>query len=157
MTSLKKDRITGEKKRRNQETSRIIQELREKYALKDLLPFLHFPKSTYMYWQKRQHRENPDQPLENAILEIRKKHENYGYRRIYGELRRNGIRVNKKKVQRLVQNLQLQVKNFTRKSRKYSSYQGQVGRIAANVLNRNFKADIAHAKDRHRYHRVQIL
>ena len=36
-----------------------------------------------MYWQKRFERENPNQALEDAILEIREKHEDYGYRRIH--------------------------------------------------------------------------
>lgn len=36
-----------------------------------------------MYWQKRFKREDPDRFFKNKILEIRKKHENYGYRRIH--------------------------------------------------------------------------
>ena len=73
-----------------------------------------------MYWQKRFKREDPDRFFKNKILEIRKKHENYGYRRIHQELRRKGICINKKKVQRILQNLGLQVTSFGRKSRKYN-------------------------------------
>lgn len=87
------------------------------------------PKATYMYWQKRFDRENPDKELEERILEIRKSHKDYGYRRILGELRNQNIVVNKKKVQRIMQKLGLQVTSFTRKSRKYSSYKGKVGTI----------------------------
>lgn len=83
------------------------------------------PKATYMYWQKRFDRENPDKELEERILEIRKSHKDYGYRRILGELRNQNIVVNKKKVQRIMQKLGLQVTSFTRKSRKYSSYKGK--------------------------------
>ncbi|HHK6929875.1 TPA: hypothetical protein ACQXHV_002033, partial [Streptococcus pneumoniae] len=36
-------------------------------------------------------------------------------------LKRSGLIINKKKVQRLVQKLKLQVKSYSRKSRKYSS------------------------------------
>lgn len=60
------------------------------------------PKATYMYWQKRFDRENPDKELEERILEIRKSHKDYGYRRILGELRNQNIVVNKKKVQRIM-------------------------------------------------------
>ncbi len=67
-----------------------------------------------MYWQKRFDRENPDAELENKILEIRKEHKNYGYRRVLGELRKQKIVINKKKVQRLMQKLKLQVKSLTR-------------------------------------------
>ena len=62
-----------------------------------------------MYWQKRFERENPDQKLENTILEIREKHADYGYRRIHAALKNDGWHINKKKVQRIVQKLSLQV------------------------------------------------
>lgn len=87
-----------------------------------------------MYWQKRFHRENPDAELENIMIEIRKNNKDFGYRRIYGELRKHGMLVNKKKVQRIAQKLGLQVTSFTRKSRKYSSYKGKVGRMTIQKL-----------------------
>jgi len=99
-----------------------------------------------MYWQKRFDRLNPDLEIENAILDIRKKHKDYGYRRIYGELRNLGMIVNKKKVQRIVQKLGIQVKSFIRKSRKYSSYKGKVGEVASNRVNRRFETNILHQK-----------
>ncbi len=99
-----------------------------------------------MYWQKRFDRENPDKEIEERILGIRKEHKDFGYRRIYGELIKQGFKINKKKVQRLVQKLALQVKSYTRKSRKYSSYKGVVGRIAKNRVNRRFNTSIIHQK-----------
>ena len=99
-----------------------------------------------MYWQKRFDKENPDKEVEEKILEIRHEHKDFGYRRIYGELRKSGIIINKKKVQRLVQKLGLQVKSFTRKSRKYSSYKGTVGVVAKNRVNRRFNTSIVHQK-----------
>ena len=58
-----------------------------------------------MYWQKRFDRKNPDKEVEGKILEIRKVHKDYGYRRILAELRNQGYIINKKKVQRIVQKL----------------------------------------------------
>ena len=52
--------------------ARIIDSLREKYLLKDLLSYLKFPKSTYMYWKKRFDRKNKDEAFENQIKKIRK-------------------------------------------------------------------------------------
>ena len=126
--------------------ARIIHSLREKYPLKDLLKYLNFPKSTYMYWQKRFDRKDKDEEFENKIKEIRKDHPNYGYRRIHAMLRRLGILINKKKVQRLVQKLKLQVRNFTRKSRKYYSYKGTVGKVAPNRIKRRFNTCVVHQK-----------
>lgn len=105
-----------------------------------------FPKATYRYWQKRFDRENPDTELEEIITGIRKENKDFGYRRIYGELRKRGRIVNKKKVQRIIQKLGLQVTSFTRKSRKYSSYKGKIGRIAPNRIHRRFHTCIPHQK-----------
>jgi len=99
-----------------------------------------------MYWQKRFNRENPDKDIEEKMLEIRKNNSNYGYRRMLGELRNQGYRINKKKVQRLMQKLHLQVTSFTRKSRKYSSYKGNVGTVAPNRIKRRFNTNIPHQK-----------
>ena len=99
-----------------------------------------------MYWQKRFERENPDQEIENKILKIRNLHKDFGYRRIFGLLRKQGIIINKKKVQRIVQKLGIQVTSFIRKSRKYSSYKGKVGTIAPNRLRRRFDTSISHQK-----------
>lgn len=43
------------------------------------------PKATYMYWQKRFDNENPDQKMEEKILEIHENNKDYGYRRMCGE------------------------------------------------------------------------
>jgi len=99
-----------------------------------------------MYWQKRFDRDNPDQEIEKLILDIREEHKDFGYRRILGELRKNGVVVNKKKVQLIIRKLGLQVTSFTRKSRKYSSYKGKVGKIAPNRLRRRFATEIPHQK-----------
>ena len=99
-----------------------------------------------MYWQSRFNRENPDEDLEKEILSIREENKDFGYRRIHGELANRGFHVNKKKVQRIVQKLGLQVTSFTRKSRKYSSYKGKVGKIAPNRINRRFNTHIPHQK-----------
>jgi len=99
-----------------------------------------------MYWQKRLDRENPNKDLEDKILQIHEEHKDFGYRRMYGELRKQGFLVNKKKVQRIMQKFNLQVTSFTRKSRKYSSYKGKVGKVAPNRIHRRFDTKIPHQK-----------
>ena len=63
----------------------------------------------------------------------------YGYRRITLELKNQGININHKKVLRLMNKLNL--KSIMRKRRKYSSYQGTIGKIANNHIKRNFEAN----------------
>ena len=68
-------------------------------------------------------------------------HENkgrYGYRRITMELHRRGIRLNHKTVQRLMKELGLVCHV---RMKKYRSYKGKVGKIAPNLLKRDFHAE----------------
>ncbi|MHB8127806.1 MAG: IS3 family transposase [Mobilitalea sp.] len=139
-------RLRLEEEGSSEKTARIIHSLRGAFKLKDILAFTGYPKATYMYWQKRFDRDNPNMDLEQRILEIRKENKDFGYRRIYGELRKQGLIVNKKRVQRIVQKLGIQVTSFTRKSRKYSSYKGKVGKVAPNRVHRRFDTHIPHQK-----------
>ena len=61
----------------------------------------------------------------------------YGYRRILLELKNLGYVINHKTVLKLMKSLNIQGKQ--RKS-KYKSYKGEVGKIAPNIINRNFNA-----------------
>ena len=68
-------------------------------------------------------------------------HENrgrYGYRRITAELRKRTFSVNHKTVQRLMKELGLVSRV---RMKKYRSYKGEVGKIAPNLLNRDFRAE----------------
>ncbi|RGQ32770.1 IS3 family transposase, partial [[Clostridium] leptum] len=68
-------------------------------------------------------------------------HENkgrYGYRRVTAELRSRNIPLNHKTIQRLMKELGLVCRVRTKR---YRSYKGEVGKIAPNLLNRNFHAD----------------
>lgn len=62
----------------------------------------------------------------------------YGHRRIHFELRKQGWQVAKKTVLKLMQVLRLKCK--TRSRKRFSSYQGDVGKVAPNLLNREFVA-----------------
>ena len=68
-------------------------------------------------------------------------HENkgrYGYRRITAERRNRKLPLNHKTVQRLMEELGLVCHV---RMKKYRSYKGEVGKIAPNLLNRDFHAD----------------
>ena len=59
----------------------------------------------------------------------------YGVRRVHHELANRGYQVNHKRVQRLMHKAGLVGK---RPKEKYHSYKGEVGKIADNVIDRNF-------------------
>ena len=68
-------------------------------------------------------------------------HENrgrYGYRRITAELHKRNFLLNHKTVQRLMKELGLVCRV---RMKKYRSYKGEVGKIAPNLLNRDFHAE----------------
>lgn len=67
----------------------------------------------------------------------------YGYRRITLDLRNKGFIINHKKVKRLMSKMSLY--SPIRRS-KYKSYKGTVGKVAPNVLQRDFKANMPNTK-----------
>ncbi|WLP85965.1 IS3 family transposase [Mycoplasma seminis] len=95
-------------------------------------------KSHYYYWEK--HFLTPidkDFELKETIQKIfEESNKTYGYRRITMELHNRSINVNHKKVLKLMKLLNLVV--YRRKHKKYSSYKGQIGPIADNLIQRNF-------------------
>ena len=73
-------------------------------------------------------------------------HENqgrYGYRRITLEMGNRGYVINHKTVSRLMNDLGLKCQV---RIKKYRSYKGEVGKIAPNLIDRNFYADAPNQK-----------
>ncbi|WP_302172057.1 IS3 family transposase, partial [uncultured Streptococcus sp.] len=81
-----------------------------------------------------------NQTIKAEIQSIFTEHKgNYGYRRIHLELRNRGFLVNHKRVQRLMNVLNLQAR--IRQKRKYSSHKGDIGKKANNLIQRQFEAE----------------
>ena len=55
-------------------------------------------------------------------------------------LKNKGFNINHKKVLRIMREESLLCSKFKTRSRKYSSYKGQIGKITNNLVNRQFKA-----------------
>jgi putative transposase len=78
------------------------------------------------------------QEMKELIKSIFEEHQGrYGYRRITLELRNRGLKINHKTVLRLMN--EMGIKCLVR-MKKYRSYRGNVGKIAPNILEREFKA-----------------
>ena len=100
-----------------------------------------------MYWQRKEKEPNPDAEIIEKILEIRKEHEDWGCKRIHGYLSKViGININIKKVHRIIKENNLQVRTYHKKNGKLNTYKGKVGKVADNVIDRNFKSDRPHKK-----------
>lgn len=105
------------------------------------------PRSTFFHILGQTRRKDKDADLKEKIRQLHatkgKSNERYGYRRIWLELRKTDeyAGVNHKKVQRLMREMNLRGYMSRNGKRRYSSYRGQVGRIADNLVNRRFHAE----------------
>ena len=109
------------------------------FRLDLLLEAARLPRSTYYYQLKQLDKLDKDKDLKAEIQSIFTEHRgNYGYRRMTLELRNRGYMVNHKRVQRLMKVLGLSAR--IRRKRKYSSYQGEIGKKADNLIQRQFEA-----------------
>lgn len=114
-------------------------ELRQKHKLDVLLDVAKLPRATYYYHLKRLTIPDKYAHVKGQIREIyTENRKRVGYRRVTLELHNKGIIVNHKTVQRLMRQLGL----FCRvRMKRYNSYRGEVGKIASNLLERNFEAE----------------
>ena len=104
-----------------------------------LIDIASIPRSTYYYHEKRL--EKPDKYADvKADISRIFNDENkgrYGYRRITLELKKTRT-INHKTVQKLMKEMGLYCMV---RAKKYRSYKGEVGKIAPNLLNRDFHAN----------------
>ena len=119
-------------------------ELRHKFDLNLLLNRTKMARSNFYYHQKKTKSADKYQEIKELIKSIYYKHKGrYGYRRITDELNNKGMVINHKTVLRLMKLLGL--KSLIR-VKKYKSYKGEQGKIAPNLLKRNFKAEAPNQK-----------
>jgi len=113
-------------------------ELRHKYDLELLLDCMNMARSSYYYYEKRNNLKDKYQDIKKLIQDIYHHHKGrLGYRRITMLIKQKGIVINHKTILRLMKVLGL--KSLIRLKR-YKSYKGEQGKIAPNILQRNFKA-----------------
>ncbi len=118
----------------------MIWELRHEHKVGLLIEIAGIPRSTYYYYSKQFNFPKSDNYAE-IKTEIRRifneSKGRYGYRRITKELKKRFV-VNHKTVQRLMHKMGI----FCRvRMKKYNSFRGEAGRIAPDLLERDFKAD----------------
>lgn len=113
-------------------------ELRPKFSLEILLICMQMARSTFYYYLKDDNRQDRYIHIKEAIKNTYLVHKGrYGYRRITLSIRKDGYRINHKTVYRLMGDLGLK---SSIRVKKYRSYRGEHGKIAQNIIERNFKA-----------------
>ena len=139
----------SKRKIKKEDIAKVITELRQE--LKCSLIFIldtikandKFPqitKSDYYYQLSKTDKDTKNDDIMNRIISIFYEHkQRYGYRRITLQLKKEGFNINDKKVRRLMSRMDLKAKK--RNKRRYSSYKGTVGKIADNLIQRDFFAN----------------
>ncbi len=123
------------------EKAALVKELREeRYRLNDLLDAIGLSRSTYYYeLSKTDKVKERNADLSSEIVAIfNENRKRYGVRRVHHELLNRGFCVNHKRVQRIMNRLSLAGK---RPKEKYHSYKGDVGKVADNIIKRDFSTE----------------
>ena len=101
-------------------------------------------RSVFYYHMSRLKADDKYAQARKCIRSIFHEHKGrYGYRRVTSEMRNRGFSINHKTVQRLMGEMGL--KSRIRRVR-YRSYKGDVGKIAPNIIARDFSADAPNRK-----------
>jgi len=115
-----------------------------------LLEIAGISKQEYYYVIKHEFdKDNKDKLYEDLILQIfNKNYRKYGSPRITEAIniefkKRNLKPINHKKVERLMVKLGIQARP---KQRKYVSYKGKIGKVAPNIINRDFSTTLPYEK-----------
>ena len=137
---LKKDPDIDQAALKNREKAVMIDALKSKYPLPDLLKRLGLSKSSYYYQEAAQKQPDKYSDIRTRIRQLfLENKQRYGYRRIYGLLKREGCTVSEKVVRRIMREERLTV--LCKRRRKYNSYQGEISPSVPNKIERDFHAD----------------
>ena len=96
-------------------------------------------RSTFYYYLKHQNTDKYEKEKQEILHIFNANKGRYGYRRILIVLHSRGYSINHKTVLKIMNSLGLKGKQ--RKNDKYHSYKGTVGKIADNLLKRDFYAE----------------
>lgn len=122
----------------------MVWELRHKHKVSLLIEVSVLPRATYYYYAKRRAQPDKYSEIKKQITEIYAENKGrYGYRRITDELHKRGCSINHKAVQRLMKEMGIVCRV---RMKKYRSYKGEVGKIAPNLLERDFEATAPNQK-----------
>ncbi len=122
----------------------LVDQLGDRFGVEPILRVLQIPVSTFYGWVARRRRPSP-RDIEEVWLgeQIERIHSDsggtYGSPKIHAQLRREGIRVSRKRVERLLRQAGLQGA-FMRKRRRSSTRRDPTATPAPDLVNRQFTA-----------------
>ena len=137
---LKKDPGVNQTALRNREKAVIIDALKHKYSLPNLLKRLDMSKSSYYYQKAVLSLEEKYASIRRHITFLfYKSKRRYGYRKIHLLLKQENITLSEKVIRRIMKEENLQVRPVRR--RKYSSYMGEISPAVPDMIQHDFHAE----------------
>ena len=141
LSSGRRQEETAAEKR--QRTIDAVRELRSKYNVSDLTKLTGLPRSSFYYSEThpKQDKHKEERELVQQIYHANKGR--YGYRRITLGFRNRSFSTNHKVIQKLMheEHIVCKVRQY-----KYNSYKDQIGKIAPNLLQRDFSTTKSNEK-----------
>ena len=121
----------------NRDKTLVIDALKDKYRIKDLLSLLRLSKSSFYYQHFAMHKPDKYAEVRETIKDIfNHSYQSYGYRRIHASLKEFGTVISEKVVRRIMRQEEIKVK--IKRIKKYSSYQGEISPAVDNIIQRDF-------------------
>ena len=97
------------------------------------------PRATYYFELNKSDKDIKNKEIMELIQDIfYENKQRYGFKRITEELHNRGYNINHKKVLRLMTKMSLRA---VHRKQQYHSYLGEIGFVADNIIDRNFKAN----------------
>ena len=143
---IKKDEGISLESLTNREKATVIDALRKKYKVADLISATGIARSTYFAQIKSIRKGDRYREIRVKLRDLFDLNYGcYGYRRLNKLLREAGDVVSEKVVRRLMKEENIHVPSY-RSSKKYSSYIGEVTPPVENLIKRDFHADAPNEK-----------
>lgn len=122
---------------------KFIENNRMNFRIGKMCRILGVTRSGYYHYKK--HRYSQRKTENKVILELirqiwKKSYHTYGYRRIHAELRSQGLRINRKRVLRLMKEKSISAK--TKKKFKRTTDSNHNNYVSPNLLNQNFNVEL---------------
>jgi putative transposase len=142
---LKKDPGVNPEALSNREKVVIVDAMGNQFSRPRVMEHLKLPRSSYYYTKSAIAAADKYADVRRIIRDLFEQNRSaYGYRRIWGELKKLGIRLSEKVVRFLMIEEKLVVAGC--KKRRYSSYQGELTPAPENLLERDFHAGMPNEK-----------
>ena len=134
---LKKEEGINPQNLSNRDKTLVIDALKNQYSQQDLLSLLKISKSSFYYQLTALYKPDKYAAVREKIKTIfNHSYQSYGYRRIHAALKNSGTVISEKVVRKIMcqENIKVKIK----RTKKYSSYQGEISPAVDNVIQRDF-------------------